>query len=165
VNSGDLRGLSKAEKDRLEFRVKVSDGSSEYVAELAKSLEAIGGDVVSKMTSGDLLIAVLGIALIVGGVISWKAWLAYRTESRKSETEKAEKIAWLDAQKEQLKHDTERYGLLVKAMGHQPLLGDIEAAAEPARNEMVKAIGEERGGTIQGVPLSSEFASEVVCCL
>lgn len=80
ANSGDLRGLSKAEKDRLEFRVRVSDGSSEYIAELAKSLQTIGIEVVNKMTSAEVLIAVLGVALIVGGVISWKAWLSARTE-------------------------------------------------------------------------------------
>jgi hypothetical protein len=89
-------------------------------------------------------------------------WLSYRANVRKSETEKAEKIAWLDAHKDQLQHDTVRYELLIKAMARQPLLGDVEAAAEPARNEIIKAIGEERGGTIQGVRLSSEFAADVV---
>jgi hypothetical protein len=40
-NSANLRGLSKAERDRLEFRVTVKNGSSEYLAELSKSLGII----------------------------------------------------------------------------------------------------------------------------
>jgi len=81
ADSGDLRGLSKAEKDRLEFRVKVSDGSSEYVAELAKSLQTIGIEMVNKMTSADLVMLVVSVAIIVGGgnFVESVAFVSYRT--------------------------------------------------------------------------------------
>jgi hypothetical protein len=46
TNSGDLRGLTKAEKETLEFRVKVEAGSSEYLAELVKPIETIEASVV-----------------------------------------------------------------------------------------------------------------------
>jgi hypothetical protein len=159
--SPDLRGLSKAEKDRLEFRVKVEEGSSGYVAQLAKTMESIGGEVVNRMTSPDLLIAVLGVALLVAGTVAWKAWLSQRTELRKAELEKDEKRAWLDTQKEQLAHDTERYRLLVSAINKQPMLADVEAAVESARDQLIRAVGDERGGTVQGVVLAPDFVSEI----
>jgi len=159
--SADLRGLSKSDKDRLEFRVKVNEGSSDYIAQLAKPLESIGGEVVNRMTSADLLIAVLGVALLVAGTVAFKAWLTSRTEQRKAELEKDEKRAWLETQKEQLAHDTERYRMLVSAIARQPLLADVDAVTEPARDQLIRAVGEERGGTVQGVRLAPDFVSEI----
>jgi len=61
-----------------------------------------------------------------------------------------------------LDHDTRRYELLVNAIRRQPILEDIEAAVEPARNQLIKSIAEERGGSVQGIRLEPEFAAEVV---
>jgi hypothetical protein len=46
ADTADLRGLSGLEKEKLEFRVLVNGGSSEYLAELNKSIETIGSSIV-----------------------------------------------------------------------------------------------------------------------
>lgn len=162
TDSGDLRGLSKSERARLEIRVKVMGGSSEYLAELSETINKVAGSVVAKMSSRDLLVAVLGIAIVVGGAYSWQAWLSARTEQRAAELEHDEKKEMLLNQRDLLAHGTRQMEILAKAFERQPILHDVEAAAESARQEMVRALAEEKGGRIQGLYLSQELASELV---
>ena len=75
-DTADLRTLSKAEKEKLEFRVKVREGSSGYEADLAAVLERIGIEVVTKMDQSGIVICVLGVAALLAGVSVWRANLA-----------------------------------------------------------------------------------------
>jgi hypothetical protein len=127
TDSGDLRGLSKAEKETLEFRVRVSGGSSEYLAELSKPLETIGASVVSRMTPQDTFISVLVVALLIAGVISLKAWLKYKAQQRSEEVHKGEVKGLLDSQSRLMEHDERMQALLVQALKRQPVLEDVEA--------------------------------------
>ena len=161
-DSWDLRGSGRADKERLEFRVKVTEGSSDCIVALAKPLGTIGTNIINRMTPEEVLIAVLTIALLTAGVIGWKAWLSARTEQRKAESSKEETKAWLDQQRQVMDHDERMAGLLKEAIIRQPVLGDVDAAIEPARQQIVRAVGEERGGTVQGVALSPQLASELV---
>jgi hypothetical protein len=160
-NTADLRALTDQERERLEMRVTVAKGSSDYAAELSKIVERIGTEAVAKMTSTDIVITVLGVALIIGGVYAFKAWLNSKAEQRKSEADEAGTAALIELQKETLNTGTEHLKLLADALKRQPLLDDIEAVTEPARSQMVKSIGEEGGGTAYGVSLSSDAAREI----
>jgi hypothetical protein len=136
-------------------------GSSEYSIDLTEIIKSLGVDVIGKMTGTELVITVLGLALIVGGSVAWKAWLNSRTEQRKLEVNDDQTKQWLGNYQAQLSHDTKRIETLVKAIERQPVLGEIEASTDAARTELVKAIAEENGGTIMGVELAPEFASEI----
>lgn len=161
TDSGDLRGLTKAEKDTLEFRVKVDKGSSEYLADLVKPIETIGASVVSKMTSVEVFISVLVVALLTASVIGFKAWLKTRAEQRRDEVHRDEVKALLQAQADALKHDERQTAILTQAFQRRPVLEDVEAALEPARQSVLKAVGDEGGGTIQGIDISPAVAAEI----
>ncbi|MBR0660204.1 hypothetical protein [Neoroseomonas oryzicola] len=168
AETGDLRSLTRAEREHLEFRVVVTKGSSEYSAALGKVIENIGASVVAKMSSTEILIAILGVALICGGVTALRAWLTSRVdlrkvelEERKVDAEKGERTAFLDAQRALLEHNIKQTAILAQAVSRVPILGDVEAAVDSARQQMVKAIGDEEGGTVQGVKISPDLASEV----
>jgi len=171
-NNGDLRTMTKLERERLEFRVKVSDGSSEYLADLAKSSQAIVASLVGKMTPHEVLISVLGTALIVGGSVSWRAWLKSRVDTRLAEIEaqKAtskeqaaleESRIELERRKAELEADTEKYTLLVQAMHRMPVLGDVEDIADASKSFLVRAVGDEQGGKIQDISFDQPFAYNV----
>jgi hypothetical protein len=161
ADTGDLRFLTNAEKELLEIRVQVSKGSSDYVASLTKALEKIGLEAVGKMDPQTLAITILGTALIVGGTVAFRAWLSHKTEQRKTELAGQEKEKWLEVQKATLEQGTENMKILARAVSRQPLLGEIEAAAEPARAQMVKSVGEEGGGTLFATKLETDLASEI----
>lgn len=158
----DLRGLTRTEKDRLEFRVKVTEGSSNYSVALAKPIEVIGTNIISKMTPADVLISVLATALMVAGTIALRSWLSYRIDIRKAEASKEETKLFLDAQKQIMDHDEKMAEILKHAMDKQPVLQDVETAIEPAKQQMLRALNDENGGTIQGIAVSRALASELI---
>jgi hypothetical protein len=162
ADTGNLRTLSRIEREKFEFRVKVSAGSSDYKIDLTEIAKSLGEDVIGKMSGQDLTITVVAITLIVAGVVAWKAWLSARTEQRKLESDDSQKREWLEMYQSQLQHDSARIELLVKATERQPIVGEVEASVETARTEIVKAVGDERGGAVLGVSVPSEIASEIV---
>jgi hypothetical protein len=162
ADTGDLRALSKAEKESLEFRVRVEKGSSNYEINLNAIFEKLGAEALNKMDSGHIVVTILGLAVIIGGVVAFKAWLNARAQARKQEIEDAGKRSWIELQQASIQQDTERLKILAEAMTRQPMLQEVEASAEEARQEMVKAIGEERGGSFSGITINSEFAGEIV---
>jgi hypothetical protein len=160
-DTGNLRTLSKIEREHFEFRVQVKPGSSDYNIDLTEIAKSLGADVVGHMTGPQITITVLGIALIVASVVAFKYWLNSKTEQRKSESDDADKRQWLETYQKQLEHDSHRIGLLMKAIEKQPVLGEIEASAEVARSSIVRAVGQENGGRAFGVELAPEFAAEI----
>ena len=161
TQSGDLRGRSKSERESLEFRVKVSKGSSDYLAALAKPIETIGASIVGKMTPEQILISILSVALLIAGTISWKAWLNSRADQRKQEVHKEEIKLFLDAQEKLSDNEVKKQSLLLEAFKRQPILEDVDAAIEPARVSVVKAIGEEKGGKLQNFQINADLAAEI----
>lgn len=160
-DTGDLRTLSKREKEQFEFHVQVKDGSSKYEIDLTQIAQSLGSDIIGKMTGQQLVITVLGLALILGGVVVIRSWLNAKTEQRKLELADEDKKGWLTNYQAQLTHDTRRMEMLARAIERQPVLGEIEASADTARTRLVRAVGEEQGGSILGVDLPPEIASEI----
>lgn len=166
--SPDLRGLTKADKERLEIRVKVTAGSNNYVADVAPSVERIALELVAKMPPTHLVITIIAVSLIAAGVVGWKWWLQHRTEVRKSELEAdgrnaqaealAQHLASMDSQRE---HETRRFQMLADLTRQNPVIKDIERVVEPARTQITRAVGEEGGGRVQGLRLVPEHVAEV----
>jgi hypothetical protein len=160
-NTADLRALSAGERERLEIRVKVEKGSSDYSIDLTKIFESIGAEAFGKMDSAHIAITVLGVALVIGGVVAFKSWLDSKAELRKVDADAEGQAALIELQKETLKAGTAHMRILADAIKQQPLLDDVEAATEPARAQLVKSLGEEGGGRAFGVSLSADAAREI----
>jgi hypothetical protein len=123
-DTGDLRTLSRDEKELFEFRVQVEPGSSDYKIDLTDIIKSLGSEVINKMDSTHIVVLVLGVALIIGGVVAWKAWLKAKTEQRKTELTDNLQKQMLDNYQAQIGYDTTRYGMLVKAIERLPVLGN-----------------------------------------
>lgn len=162
ADTGDLRTLARSEKDDLEFRVKVEKGSSNYEIDLQQILERLGTEALSRMDSTQVVIIVLGLAVIYGGVHVLKHWLNTKAEQRKQELDDADKQRWLEHHQLMIQEDSRRFDILASAMNRQPLLSEVEASADTARQGLVKAIADEQGGNISGVNIDAQFASEIV---
>ena len=172
ADTGSLRTLTKSEREAYEFRVTVRPGSSGYLADLAGVITKIGTGAVAKMTPEGIVIVALGTALIIGGTFCWKAWLKSRadirkaeieaeTEQQKSQLDQAERLRFFEVIEKQTASSERGLNMLAQAMQKVPVLGDIEAATEPARMRLVKAVSDEKGGSIAGVHLDPGTAAEV----
>jgi hypothetical protein len=168
ADTADLRTLSKAERDALEFRVVVSEGSSDYATPFAHALEKIGVEALAHMTPAMALTATLAISLIIGGSYCFSKWLSSRIELRRLEIAPAEREAWLAAQRatidaQRAAEDTGvRYAeILARAFERVPVAADVEAFADTSRSSLVRAVGEEGGGSINRTVVDRDVAAEV----
>ncbi|MCX7370675.1 MAG: hypothetical protein NTX90_17645 [Alphaproteobacteria bacterium] len=168
TGSPDLRGLTSEERSSLELRVQVRPGSNKYNADTAQIIERIAVDLIGKMTPTSLTITIVTTALILAGAWSFNKWLETRTTIRKAELEQAAKHdqavmigQHIEALKEAREHDTKRLALMTEALTRQPALEDVEAVVEPAKQRLVRAVGEENGGRIQGTNVTTLVASEI----
>ena len=155
------RRLSQAERDAFEFRVKVEKGSSDYTINLQEIVAKLGKDVIAQMSGQQLVITVLGLALIFAGTVAWKGWLKHKTDQRKIISDDEKTIKLLDNYQAQLAHDTDRYAMLTKAIETRPALKQVEYQADAARDGIIKAVADDDGGKVMGINLDKQIANEI----
>jgi hypothetical protein len=161
AHTPDLRYLTSDQRESLEFRVRVEKGSSIYDVDLTAVIEKIGIEAVSKMDPNTLAITILGLALIIGGSWAFRAWLAAKTEQRRLEVEGQERQAELEMLKLGIQQNTETTRILAEAISRQPLLADVDAIMEPARQQLVQSIGKDGGGDVLGTRIEPKLAQEL----
>lgn len=168
ANSPDLRGLSRDERESLELRFEVRPGSNNYVADAAPVVERLGLELIGKMPPWMIAVTIVSTALIIGGSWAFSKWLAHKTETRKAELDaagKTEQAQLLTQHMSSIRHmreeDTKRLELMTAAMKQRPVLNDVEAVTEPARQQIVRVVGEEKGGTVQGSSVTPFVAAEI----
>lgn len=161
TGSDDLRTLSRAEREQFEIRVKVKEGSSWYQVALEKTLAKLGNDIITKMTGTELVIMVCVLALIYAGKLSYEAYLKHKAEIKKAVSSDETTRQLLQNYQNQLEHDTKRYELLVRAVEARPVLKQVQASADAAKDEFVKAIADESGGSLNGIQLGKDVAIEI----
>jgi len=85
LTTGDsnLRSLTKFDREQFELRVKVEKGSSDLSINLPEIIAKYGNDIVAKMTGTELVIMVLGLALIYAGKLTISDYLSNKTAQRK----------------------------------------------------------------------------------
>lgn len=83
IYGDETKRLSKEERANTELVVRLERGSTTFKAELSQALNAL----VNNMSGTESLIAVLGVAIVVGGVLSLKAFLLYRASVKQSEVQ------------------------------------------------------------------------------
>lgn len=161
LNSTDLRVLTTDHREQLEIRVEVRPGSSGYIAELSKVLEQIGIEAVGKMDQVSIVVTILGLGVIIASASALLAWIAERRERRVSDLAEKQLDSFVEMHKAALSAGTEHMRILAEAKAKQPLLGEIEAVMEPARLQLIRSIGKEGGGKIQGIDLDQATAQEI----
>lgn len=162
ITAGDPRvRLTNAEKEQLEFRVKVEGGSSKLGLDLTQLAETWGVAALGRMTPGDTMTAIIATIIAVAGVTSFLAFLKHRTDVRKAELESREKEHFFDTFKTLSAEDTKRQELWLAAMTQVPVLAAVKAELDQAKTEIVRAVGEEGGGNINGLQLDQDVANDL----
>lgn len=149
--TSNLRKLRDDERDLLEIVVKVDKGSSDYKAPLWQQLNELAKKAVEKMDSRDVVITVLGIAVVVGGVEVNKAWIAQRQEEMQAEV-----TVSLSQQ------ETNRLTIFADAMRQKPVLVEARSNFEATQNRILKTVKAGDHITAKGVELRGDQAIEVV---
>lgn len=122
LSAGDgpnARRLTDDEREMLEIRAKVSDGSSGVEIDLSEIVKALATNLVDKMDPITLTITILGLAIIIAGRSSFVEYLSSRRKERLAQSNDAVTIKQLESQEFQSKEETKRIELLTSVISEQ----------------------------------------------
>lgn len=162
VTAGDRSArLTKAEKERLEFRVKVEGGSSKLAIDLTEIARSWGVAALGRMTPEQTMIAILAAIVAIAGVTGLAMFLKYKTDTRKAELEQRGQEQLFDAFKSLTEQDTERQRMWLEAQRRVPLLAEVRDETNAAKTEILKAIADEGGGRVDGLQIDQDVANDL----
>lgn len=148
--SPNLRKLRDEDRDALELVIKVKEGSSDYQAPMWEQLTELGKQAIGKMESRDIVLTVVGVALVWGTVELGKDWIAARQE-----VTDAEKTV-------QLSHEeTERLKVFAEAMKEKPVLKEAKEDYHATQNRILKTVRSTDTVQTKGVHLRGDEAMEI----
>lgn len=157
----DSRKLTKEELDALEIEVTVEKGSSIVEVNIDGFLTKLMQELIGKMSPQEIVIIVLGAALIWGGTSLFKKFLDNRKEIRMAEIAKDGDKAHLKTMETMSSHETERLKVVQQIIHEKPLLDNMERMSYDAKTEMVKSFVRADTAEIGGIQLDSDMASEL----
>jgi hypothetical protein len=147
---GNLRKLKDEERDELEVVVKVSQGSSLFDAELWKHFSTIAQAAVGRMDGTQVVITVLGLALLLTAPVMYKAWLANKQKEKE-----------LDNQLQMSQEESRRMEIFAAAINRQPLLVAAQEDVEATQNRFLKAARPGDVLAVKGQALTSSEAASL----
>ncbi len=150
-HSGNANVLTKEERQALEFKAKVDEGSSIISVDLGDYAETLTTALVGKMTGTELVIIILGVAISGGALLAYKAFLAARSEDKKVDLATKETVQLSE-------QETKRLQIFANAMVQRPELKAAHEDFDNVRHDILKSVGDARQLDVQGVSLSQEQA-------
>jgi hypothetical protein len=154
----DPRKLSKEEKKAIEIQVNVEDGSSLIEVNMDGFLGELTQAVVGKVGPQEIVVTVLGTALIWGSVALFKKYLDNRKEVRMAEVKSESDREHLSAIRFMSEQETKRTEILSTLISNQPRLDNQERLAYDAKTELVKSFSRAETAEIDGIVMDGELA-------
>lgn len=148
-NSTSLHKLNKEERDSLELVVKVEPGSSNFLTPISGPLNDLATAAIGKMSPHDIVITVLGLALIYGGVEIAKSWIAQRQQAIDS-----------DNRVSLSKEESERLRIFAAAM-QRDIVSSAKSEFESTQSDIFKTLKPGDEITTGGVVLPSSEARQI----
>ncbi|MFG6076974.1 hypothetical protein [Erwinia sp. OPT-41] len=157
----DSRKLTKEESEALEIEVTIEEGSSLVEVNIDGFLTKLTQELSGKMTSQEIVLTVLGAAVIWGGVTAFKYFLNHRKEIRLAEIAKEGAQAHLLTMQTMNEQETERLKIIAGMVKEKSLLDNMDRMSYDAKTEMVKSFARADTAQIDGITLDSEMAREL----
>lgn len=161
-NSGDLRKLSDEDRSRLEFEVKVTEGSSQYDADIWQIVEKLGFMAVGKMEPLHLTITLLGMGTLLAGTIGWKWYLKHKADIRLAELDTSKNASFLAALTQNSKEETERLKIFEKAFTKVPELERIRNYTDEGKDAIISSMRHYPTSSLNGIQLPGQAAEEII---
>lgn len=153
-HSGNANVLTKEERQAIEFKAKVDEGSSLITVDLGEYAETLTTALAGKMTGTELVITILGIALTGGGLLAYKAFLAARSEDKKVDQATKQTVQLSE-------QETRRMDIFANALALHPALKSSHEDFDNVRHEVLKSVGDADQLEVQGIALSQDQARKI----
>jgi len=152
--------LNNSEKERFEIDVKVTSGSSKISTDLGEPLKELAKYMIDKLTGQEVVILLLGSAIIYCAKSAFSAFLENRKEILAQECESKEKTEMLNALNFANAQQLSLFNKVLEMLSKQGLIGKQIADGAQHNNEIfLKAATRVAQSNINGQELSREEAS------
>lgn len=146
--------LTHEQKRTIEFKAKVEKGSSLLTVDLGDYASALATGLVGKMDGTQIVVAVIGTAIVAGTTVAYKSFLKHRSEDRKLEAETQSRIGMSQ-------EETKRLAIIQQVVAAQPKLQFAQQDFDDARHSIVKSVGDANSLKVQGVELTRAEAKSI----
>ena len=155
-----LRGTSNAnvltnqQKQEIEFKAKVQEGSSLLTVDLGSYMSTLASGLVGKMDGTQMVATVIGLAAVAGSTLALKVFLKHRSEDRKVDLQTQERIALSQ-------EETKRLAVMQEVMADKYLVRQAAEAFDDARHSVMKSVADASTLTVQGVEFNNAQAKAI----
>jgi hypothetical protein len=153
-NKPNARELSREDRQSIKFKAKVKKSSSLFEINLGDYAQRVSSELVARMSPEQLMITVIGLAVVAGSTIAFRAWLKHQSDNKKLDAEAKQRIALSE-------QDTQRLEIVTRVLKQQPKLRHAREEFDEARLDMVRSIGDADSIEVNGEELSSAEAYEI----
>jgi hypothetical protein len=142
-NTSSLRALPDDDRRALQIVASVDEGSSLVEINLGSWAEAFGTALVGKMTGTEIVLTVLGAAVVLSSAWAFKAHLKNRSAEKKLEMENEQRFALSQ-------EETRRLEIVAKAGAASSVVREAQGFAESARDSLLRSAFDASALEIQG---------------
>lgn len=142
--------IRKKDRQMLRFKAKVEEGSSLITIHLGNFFEKIASALLEKITGAQLVILVLGLAVIFCGRDVWKQYLLSHIEEKRIETEIKMSM-----------DETKRLQIIKEIITRQPNIIYVVEDSDYVRNKIVRSIGDADSISVNGLELKQDAAKAI----
>ena len=152
------RYLHADEEKALQLNFKVRKGSSEILGDLSGVLEKMGEAAVRNMNGAQTLAAVIVIAVLLTSVVSWKAFLKYKTDVGEQAAKGRDLAAANEVTRTISQQETERLEIVTKALAFSSYARAAADGVEDTQEAVVRSMLPEDTLDVGGEFISGEEA-------
>lgn len=161
--------LTQKERNELELRVSVKEGSSKFNIDFQALLVSFMENSMSKLTGKQIVYTVLPIALMFAGNTAYKSFLedrknlrSHELELRKEDNNAKEKKALVDAMTFMSEQEIIRLEIMNKIIDSNSYSANVKAHAQNAHIELVKSFKKADTIEIADVVLDTDEMKELI---
>jgi hypothetical protein len=150
--------LTDEEKDSLELRVVVNEGSSDLDINFTEIAVQLVRELGPKLDPNYILITVVGIAVMYFGHSAYKTYLENRKEVRLKEISDEHQKDIISALKFTSEQETKRSAILADVIKSQPNMAMVEKIAYDTHTDLVKSVSAGAQAKIGDTPLTPDIS-------
>lgn len=143
--------LKEEERQRLQFKVQVREGSTVAELLLSEPLTEVAKEMVKKMDGNQLVIVILGLALAFASKAMWQAYLNRKMREKELDAQIQQHEQILNAQLQASEAENKRLAIFAEAMTREPRLAAARQEADEARVSVIRGVGDADSLAIEGV--------------
>jgi len=153
-HAGSANVLTKEERQSIEFKAKVDEGSSLITVDMGDFAGTLTTALAGKMTGTELVVTILGIAISGGALLAYKSFLAARSEDKKVDQATAQTVRLSE-------QETQRLEIFSRALNQSRELRASHEDFDNVRHDILKSVGDASQLDVQGIALSQEQARKI----